>query len=87
MHSKHQRWHFAEIRYGHKFEIRGVGRMPEGFYNHCDFCGGRLKNVVYITRDDFSIFHVGKGCVEMLGFEITGKEKKLKLDEGGVIIG
>jgi len=75
---------FAEIIHDAKFEILGVGDMPEGEYFWCSFCGNRAKHFVLVRRaSDNSTWKVGKFCVDKVGLELTGKESAVIVKRPG----
>lgn len=64
---KGKRPSFEEVVVGHTFKLIGAGRIEEGNYYWCAFCGGRGKNYYEIRRDDASIFKVGERCLRLVG--------------------
>jgi hypothetical protein len=75
---------FEHITVGHTFSLHSEGRVPEGEKHYCDFCGGRLKRVFTVIRDDGSLFKSGYLCLQRLGLflpEKQGKKKRCRDEE------
>jgi len=69
---------FAETLHDAKFEILGVGTMPEGEYFWCSFCGNRAKRFVLVKKlTDNTTWKVGKWCVGRVGLEVPKSVKKV----------
>jgi len=67
---------FEERVYDARFEVVGVGKMPEGEFFWCSFCGNRAKHFILVKKlTDNTTWKVGKFCVGRVGLELTGKEK------------
>ena len=58
---------FEDIAIGHTFTLIGAGRMKEGDYYWCAFCGGRGKNYYEVRRDDAPTYKVGETCLRLVG--------------------
>jgi len=77
---KSKRISFADLTVGHSFVILHTGKMPEGKWIWCAFCGGRMKYFVELQRDDGVKMKVGKTCVGKV--EITNTTWQQVDDKG-----
>lgn len=69
---------FAETIHDAKFEVVGVGKMPEGEFFWCAFCGNRAKRFVLLKRlTDNTTWKVGKGCICRVGLTLPKSVKKV----------
>lgn len=69
---------FAEIIHDARFEILGVGTMPEGEYFWCAFCGNRAKRFVLLKRlTDNTTWKVGKACICRVGLTLPKSVKRV----------
>jgi hypothetical protein len=58
---------FDNVLFGHSFALAGECiAIPEKTF-YCCLCGGRLKHVIIIKRDDDELFPIGKTCLEKTG--------------------
>jgi len=69
---------FAEIIHDARFEVVGVGDMPEGEYFWCTFCGNRAIHFVLLKRlTDNTTWKVGKACIGRVGLTLPKSVKRV----------
>lgn len=69
---------FAEMLHDARFEVVGVGDMPEGEFFWCSFCGNRAIHFVLLKRlTDNTTWKVGKGCICRVGLTLPKSVKRV----------